>query len=98
MEAIIIFKDGTRVRAEKNGDCLILDTKVRFPNDLKSLVIESAEGTKEFEYAQLLECASADGRYWFTFVEIPEDERIKKQMQANIEYIAMMSDIDLEEV
>lgn len=65
---------------------------------MKSLVIESAEETKEFEYAQLLECASADGRYWFTFVEIPEDERIKKQMQANIEYIAMMSDIDLEEV
>jgi len=45
-----------------------------------------------------VECASVDGRYWFAFREISEAERAAKQMQANIEYIAMMTDVDLEEV
>ena len=77
---------------------MILDTKIEFPIDLRSVVIDCAEERREYNYAKLVECASVDGRYWFTFIEIPEEERTKKQMQANIEYIAMMADIDLEEV
>ena len=51
-----------------------------------------------YKNAEIIECASVDGRYWFSFREISETERASKQLQANIEYIAMMTDVDLGEV
>ena len=44
----------------------------------------------------MLECASVDDKYWFAIEEIPEQERILEEMQANMLYIAMMADIDLD--
>ena len=98
MEAKVIFKNGTEITAEKNGDCLIVNTKPEFPNDLSTVVVQSGNETKTYNHAIVLDCASIDNRYWFAFKEISEEERTNKQMQAYIEYIAMMSDIDLEEV
>ena len=43
--------------------------------------IVSDEGTKQFEDAQLVECASIDGRYWFAFIETPEDEKLRKRIE-----------------
>lgn len=69
MEAKIIFKDGTTIIAEINGDCYILNTKPEFPEDLSEVTIESQENIKVLHDAILNECYGIDNRYWFNFCE-----------------------------
>ena len=91
-EVIIEFKNGLKIQAEYNGSCFVIDNKPDFPLDLSEVIIND----EPYYHVKIIECASVDGRYWFTIQEIPKDILIRNQMQANIEYIAMMSDIDLE--
>lgn len=97
-KAKIIFKNGMEIEAEQNASSLIVDTKPDFPADLSVVTVIGADGERTYNNAEIVECASVDDRYWFTILEIPEAERMARQTQANIEYIAMMADIDLEEV
>ena len=97
MEVTIKFLNGTHITAELNGNCLITDEKPAFPDDLRTVIVESEGITMEYHYAQVSECASIDGRYWFVFTEMSQEERRTRQMQANIEYIAMMTDVELED-
>ena len=94
----IVFKNGLEIEAEKNGNSLITENRPDFPLDLSCVTV--AENGTEYTYrnAEIIKCASIDERFWFAFREIPETERAARQMQANIEYIAMMTDVDLGEV
>ena len=65
--ARITFKDKTVIYAEQNGNCFIVNQKPDFPADLSKVII-SGDETIKLKNAQLVECASVDGRYWFTFV------------------------------
>lgn len=78
--ATITFQDGTQITADKNGDCYITTVKPDFPATLGAVLIESEEGTKEYEDAQLVECASVDNRYWFAFIETPEDVKLHRRI------------------
>lgn len=69
----IVFLSGDEIEAEVNGGSYIVDEKPDFPSDLTVVTIIDAEGTeKEIKNAQLVECASVDGRYWFAFNELSE--------------------------
>lgn len=81
MEATINFKNGETLTVEKNGDCYILAAKPEFPEDLADLEIVSEEGTREYEHAILVECASIDGRYWFAFIEEDPKERELRELR-----------------
>ena len=87
MEARIIFEDGTELTAEKNGDCFITEQKPEFPEELGHVIAESEENTREWENAKLIECASNDGNYWFSFTEIPEEDMEKAAMRAEIDML-----------
>lgn len=97
MEATIIYADGTEMTVEKNGDCYILPTKPEFPADMSIVTIESEDGRQEYHDAILVECASIDDRYWFTFIEeSPMDKTIRELTEANdmlTECILEMSEI-----
>lgn len=97
-KAKITFTNGMAIEAEKNADSLITDRKPDFPPDLSVVTVTGRDGEQIYKNAEIIECASVDDRYWFSFREMPEKERAAKQLQANIEYIAMMTDVDLEEV
>lgn len=71
--ATITFRNGTQLTAEQNGTCFITEEKPTFPMPLGTVTIEGDE-PHTFEHAKLIECASADGRYWFTFIETSQDE------------------------
>lgn len=100
MEKVTItFKDGTVLEAEKNASTYIVDSKPEFPADLSDVSVTGEGGDAAvFAHAKVIECYPSDKRYWFTFLEETETERSAKKMQSDIEYIAMMSDIELEEV
>lgn len=94
MEARVYFKDGTEIRAEKNADCLICRDKPEIPEDLSSVIVQWGENEeKRYTDAELVECASIDGRYWFTFSEKPEAAKKEEKMQATID---MLTDCILE--
>ena len=99
MERVTVkFKDGTQIAAEKNASTYIVDVRPAFPKDLSEVKIVGADGMEAtLKNATVVDCASVDGRYWFCFSEEPEAVRKEKQLQAWIEYIAMMTDIELEE-
>ena len=80
MQAMIRFKDGTILNAEQNGNCFITNRKPDFPADLSVVEIGGNE-PQTLHNAQLVECASIDGRYWFTFIEISDAEQWKKDIE-----------------
>lgn len=94
--AVIKFKDGTEISVEANGSCFIVDAAPVFPSDFTDISIIRELGTDIINYGQLVECASVDGRYWFSIIEIPEQERAMNETNSKIEYIAMMTDIDID--
>lgn len=97
--ATITFRAGTHLFAEQNGSCFVTDTKPAFPLPLGTVTIEGEE-PRTIEHAQLVECASVDGRYWFSFIETPQDELYRAIMEdalceideANEERIAAIED------
>ncbi len=99
MEAKIIFNDKELI-VEKNGDCYIVATDPELPEEFESVVIESENGIREYHDARLIECASIDGRYWFTFMEISQEEKEKagllKQIADLEETNAMLQNCILE--
>jgi len=100
METVkIIFKNKTAIIAELNGNCFVTDEEPSFPTDLSLVIVEDSAGNEKqrFNYAEITEAASVDGRYWWVFTETPENVRAMRQLQANLEYIAMMTDVELDE-
>lgn len=95
----IIFENGAIIEAEQNGSCFITAGKPMFPAPLGRVKIEGDE-PQTIEHARLVECASVDGRYWFTFIETPQDELYRTMMEdalceideANEERIAAIED------
>ena len=96
MTATIIFQSGEQLTVEKNADCYIADEKPEFPDPLGKVTITSDEGDKEFEDAMLIECASVDGRYWFSFMEVPEDEKLRNRITELEATNSMLEDCILE--
>ena len=86
MEVKITFNDGTVMTAEQNGSCFIMNEKPELPEDLTNITIEG-EDYRDIADARLIECASADGRYWFSFEEIPESEKEAEQLRADVDYL-----------
>lgn len=64
-------------------------------DDLSKVTIESGGISQELENVEIVEAASVDGRFWFSFHKVATDPIAK--LQSNVEYIAMMSNISLEE-
>ena len=78
---VVIFKDGSEIEAELNGNSLIMDEKPFIPEDLSVVRIHGDQGTDiTFKDAELVECASVDGRYWFTFAEKNEEQKLKEKV------------------
>lgn len=100
MEATIRFKNGTEMTAEKNGDSFITAETPAFPEDLSIVTVISEEGTETYLNVLVTDCASIDGRYWFTFVEksIEQDqaEKIAELQEENQFLIGCIMEISEE--
>ena len=94
-KAKITFVNGTTIDAEVNGSCYITAKKPEFPDDLSKITIKIGDETKELVEVEVNEAASVDGRYWFALLELSEAELEAIKTQADIQYIAMMSGVDL---
>ena len=73
-EVFIYFSNGLEVAAERNGDCFITDGKPEFPDDLSVVTISDLSQEFELHNVEIVECASSDERYWFSFRERTREE------------------------
>ena len=68
--------------AEQNGTCYIANVKPDFPEKFSTVAItgDDPEQNRVYHNAELIECYSIDGRYWFAFHELTPDELYRKQL------------------
>lgn len=85
---------------EHNGSAFISKdpdiTFAVFKNNTSSVTIIDPEGKKEtLSNVEVVESAGFEDAFAFSFVPLTAEEIRLRQIEANQEYIAMMSDIDL---
>lgn len=103
MDATIIYNDGTQMTAEQNGNCYIMPQMPDFPADLSIVTVESDGAAQVFHNAFVVECATIDGRFWFTFAEKTETDLLRENVDevnatASIAFVVMAESGTIDEV
>ena len=97
----ITLSDGTKLEnLGLNGNNFISEVKITeddFRGKLSKVTVEGKDFKQECNNMELVQIAHYEDGYYFVLREIPQEELDKLKMQSDIEYIAMMSDIDMEE-
>ncbi len=98
----ITLADGTELKDLKlNGNNYISEKEITendFKGKLAKVIIENETDNtvEEYEHMELIHILKYEDGYYFALRELSEDEKYKIKTKADIEYIAMMSDVDLE--
>lgn len=97
----ITLSDGTKLENLRlNGNNFISEAEITeddFRGKLSKVIIEGKDFKQEYNNMELVQIAHYEDGYYFVLREISQEELDKLKMQSDIEYIAMMSDIDMEE-
>lgn len=101
----ITLSDGTQLTDLKlNGNNFISEEKIvedDFKGKLSKVIIEGItdgqEFKQEYQHMELVQIVHNKDGYYFVLRELSEEELYKIKTQADIEYLAMMTNIDLEE-
>ena len=97
----ITLSDGTKLEnLGLNGNNFISEAKITeddFKGKLSKVTVEGKDFKQEYNNMELVQIAHYEDGYYFVLREISQEELDKLKMQSDIEYIAMMSDIDMEE-
>lgn len=95
----IILSDGTEIdNLSLNGDNFISATELTdsdFAGKLSNVTIVYGEMEEFHESMELIQCRKYGSEWWFIIRDIPESKLTEMKNRADIEYIAMMSDIEL---
>ena len=95
----IVLADGTELNnLIKNGDNFIahynIDPSI-FENNLSPTNIIEDEETELHEHMDLVQLIQNGNEIWFVLRDLTDRELLDISMQASIDYIAMMLDIDM---
>lgn len=102
----ITLSDGTQLKnLGLSGNNFISETEITedmFTGKLSRVIVEGQEDGQdvrnEYEHMELVQIVHYEDGYYFVLRELSQQELKEIKMQGDIEYLAMMSDIDLEEV
>lgn len=100
----ITLADGTQLKNLKlNGNNYISKTEITeddFKGKLSKITIENEtdKTSEELEHMELVQIVHYEDGYYFVLRQLSTDEIDKIKTKADIEYLAMMTDVDLEEV
>ncbi|MBO5478742.1 MAG: hypothetical protein J6A04_03390 [Clostridia bacterium] len=100
----ITLSDGTQLKDLKlSGNNYISKTKITeddFKGKLSKVVIENETDkiSEELEHVELVQIVHYEDGYYFVLRQLSQDEIDKQKMQGDIEYLAMMTNTDMEEV
>lgn len=100
----ITLSDGIQLKDLKlSGNNYISKTKITeddFKGKLSKVIIENETDkiSVELEHVELVQIVHYEDGYYFVLRQLSADEIDKIKTKADIEYLAMMTDVDLEEV
>lgn len=100
----ITLSDGTQLKDLKlSGNNYISKTKITeddFKGKLSKVIIENEidKISVELEHVELVQIVHYEDGYYFVLRQLSQDEIDKQKMQGDIEYLAMMTNTDMEEV
>ena len=98
----ITLADGTIIsNLTKNGTNYVSNTKITadtFLGNCSPLMIRGDESVEFHSNAELVNIMEINGQYYIAFRDIPQNELREAKMRSDLDYLAMMSDVDFEEV
>lgn len=97
----VILNDGTKLTdLFMNGNNFVSTNRLTediFEDNLNHVtIIDSNNNIEEHEYMMLIQLAHYDDGDYFILMDIPKVDLERAQIQANIDYIAMETGVDLE--
>lgn len=91
--------DGTVIsQLKKNGDNYISSEKLTedmFQGNLSEVTVESEEGKETHSNMDLVQITTMNGEYWFVLRPLSDIEMQMSMMESNIDFLAMMQDVEL---
>ena len=100
----ITLSDGTQLKDLKlSGNNYISKTKITeddFKGKLSKVIIENETDkiSVELEHVELVQIVHYEDGYYVVLRQLTQDAIDKQKMQGDIEYLAMMTNTDMEEV
>lgn len=95
----ITLSDGTIIEnLTLNGNNFISARQIdeaTFRHNCSPVIISDGENSETHENMELVQITERDGEYWFVLRDLTKAELDNMKMQSDIEYIAMMSEIEL---
>lgn len=96
----ITLSDGTKIEnLELNGNNYISNKavdKAIFDYNLDQVIISDGETEETYNNMTLIHVTKmSDGTYWFALRELSKDEIDKAKVRADIDYLYMMTDIEM---
>ena len=95
----ITLADGTELEnLSLNGNNFITDEDIseeKFLDNLSPVIINDGEEDETHENMKLVQISKVGGRNAFILRDLTEDELKELRLRADIEYIAMMAEIEL---
>lgn len=94
----IILSDGTKIEnLEVNGNCLISESNIKDELLTDSMLSDIIISGATYKNVTLVRKWIQDDKTWLALRQKTDDEIWKEQYKSNLDYIAMMADVDLEE-
>lgn len=95
----VILSDGTEITDLKmNGNNFVslikIDEKI-FDGNLSTVTIVDGEEETKYNNMSLIHCTKYDSEYWFALRELTDTELVTIKNRADIDYIALMCDVEL---
>lgn len=95
----IVLSDGSTIEnLRKNGNNYISDTELTrdmFEGKLSSITIKTSDYEEVMENMDLVQITEMNGEYWFVLRQFSEIELAMAKMSSDIDYIAMMQNVEL---
>lgn len=96
----ITLSDGREIRdLHLNGNNFVSDeeiTEEMVQDGLSHITISNDRGLiEEMDNVKFTQCLPIDGQYYFVLTPYTNDELWKMQVESNMQYMAMMSDIEI---
>ena len=95
----VILHDGTTLEdLKKNGDNYISKSIINsevFEDNLMEVIEVATDQTTHSHMMKLAHLTKTGDDWWFSFIPLGNYELLEIKMKSDIEYIAMMTDIDI---
>lgn len=95
----LILSDGSRIENLKmNGNNFVSKTPITeamFNENLTPVVISDGVHMENHQFMEFVQVTKVNDEWYFVIIDVPESELLLRKMNSNIQYLSMMTGVDL---